>query len=171
MLKILPLHRKYGGRGLKNPCFCFVGDGMKAQEYLQQIEKYDLLIENRKFEIMELQSSASLQAGFSSDTKVQTTRRLDRAENVIIGYIEREAGLQEDIAAFWKLRQEIIRTIELLNTNEYGVLYCLYVNRKGMQEVADQFDRSYRWAVDMKRKALDNLQKILDEREKTDERF
>lgn len=139
---------------------------MDAQEYLQQIGKYDSLIENKKFEIMDMRNSASLQTGFSCDTRVQTARRPDRAENIIVGYIEREAELQADIMGFYKLRQEIITTIELLNTNEYGVLYCVFVEGKGLQEAADQFDRSYSWAAYTKKKGLDSLQKILDERKK-----
>ena len=151
---------------MKIPAFAFVGGKMEAQENLQQIGKYDRLIENKKFEIMDMRNSASLQAGFSCDTRVQTTKRPDRAENIIVGYIEREAELQETIVELYKMRQEIIKTIELLNTNEYGVLYCVFVEGKGLQEAADQVDRSYSWAAYTKKKGLDSLQKILDERKK-----
>ena len=151
---------------MKIPAFAFVGGKMEAQEYLQQIGKCDRLIENKKFEIMEMRNSASLQTGFSCDTRVQTTKRPDRAENIIVGYIEREAELQEDIVKFWELRQGIIKTIELLNVKEYGVLYCLYVEGLDLRETAERFDRSYNWAAQTKKKGLDSLQKILDEREK-----
>lgn len=153
---------------MKHPCFCFVGGNMEAGTYLQQIEKYDRMIENRKYEILDLRSRASLPAGFSSNTKVQTTRRPDRAENLIINYIEKEEILQEEINNFWKKRQDIIRTIEQLTTSEYGLLYCVYVERKTLYEVADQFDKSYSWATYTKKKALASLQQILDEREKNE---
>ena len=153
---------------MKIPAFAFVGGKMEAQEYLQQIGKYDRLIENKKFEIMDMRNSASLQAGFSCDTRVQTTKRPDRAEGLIVGYMERAEELQELINEYWKKRQEIIETIELLKVNEYGVLHSLYVQHKDLQEAADQFDRSYNWAAYTKKKALDSLQKILDEREEKD---
>ena len=137
---------------------------MEALEYLEKIRKYDRLIENRRLEIEDLRSCASLPAGFSSDTKVQTSRRPDRAENLIVSYLDREAELQEDVIAFWKKRQEIIRTIEQLKTAEYAVLYSTFVEGLGLQEVADQNDRSYTWAAQIKKKGLDSLQKILDER-------
>lgn len=139
---------------------------MEATEYLQQIEKCSRLIENKKFEIMDMKNSASLPAGFSSDTKVQTARRADRAENIILGYIEKETELQEDIEYLWKLRQEIIKTIEQLPANEYGVLYCLYVECKDLKAAADQFDKTYNWAAYTKKKALASLQQILDERKR-----
>ena len=139
---------------------------MTAQEYMEQIEKYDRIIESRKLEIMDLRSRASLPVGFSTETKVQTSRRSDGMENLIINYIEKEEELQEAIIECWERRQEIIRTIEQLKTKEYGLLYCVYVERINLQEVADRFDRTYSWATTTKAKALKNLQEILDERKR-----
>ena len=143
-----------------------MGDEMTAQEYLEQIEKYDRIIESRKLEIMDLRSRASLPASFSSETKVQTSRRADGMENLIINYIEKEEELQEVILECWEKRQDIIRTIEQLKAKEYGLLYCVFVERVNLQEAAARFDRTYSWATTIKAKALKNLQKILDERKR-----
>ncbi len=141
---------------------------MEAHDYLRKIEKYDYMIENRKHEIQDMRSRASLSTVTFNNIKVQTSKRPDMTENLTINYIEREEILKEDISRYWQERQEIIRTMELLGAKEYGMLYCLYVEHLDLQEAADRFDRSYRWAVDVKRKALNCLQKILDEREKNE---
>lgn len=143
---------------------------MKAHSYLELIEKYDRMIDSRKYEIMELRDGSGFVANFPADIKVQTTKRADRTENMIIGGMEREGELQEEICDIWRKRQAIIKTIEELNAREYGLLYYLYVERIGMQEAADRFDRSYNWAALTKKNALHHLQKLLDEREICDKR-
>ena len=139
---------------------------MKAHTYLELIEKYDRMIESRKYEIMELKSESGLVTHYALDIKVQTTKRNDKTENIIISSMAREGELQDQIYELWKKRQTIIKSIEELSAKEYGLLYYLYVERISMQEAADRFDRSYNWVALTKRKALDDLQKILDEREK-----
>ena len=140
---------------------------MTAQEYLKQIEKYERIIESRVLEIEDLKSHARLSyVGAFDNNRVQTSRRADGSENLIIKYIEKEEELQNLIFECWEKRQEIIKTIEQLKVQEYDLLYGVYVKKNTLQEVADRFDKSYSWATTTKRMALDNLQKILDERKK-----
>ena len=141
---------------------------MTADKYLQQIEKYDRMIESRKFEIIELQNNSALITNYSTDIKVQTSRRTDRTERIIVSNLDRINILQDEICDCWEKRNTIIKVLEELDAKEYGLLYYLYVERISIQEAADRFDRSYRWAVHTKGTALEHLQKILDERETFD---
>ena len=61
-------------------------------------------------------------------------------------------------------RANILADIEALPAAEYAVLHCLYVQGLSLQEAADQAVRSYAWAALTHRKALDSLQKVLDEK-------
>ncbi len=135
---------------------------MKAKEYLLQIKKYDRIIENAMQEIARYRNMA-VYAGLAQDnTKVQTSKGSDRIGNAVSGYIDLERKLDLTIKKAYEAREDIIHTLEQLREKEYAVLYNIYVLSMNLYDVADACDKSYSWATSMHKKALDNLQRILD---------
>ena len=107
---------------------------MQAEAYLKQVKKIDAIIARKN------QESEQLKA---------------------VGI---NANFESEIAELWEKRKSIIATIQSLPLEEYNVLWELYVNREDRQlkELPDIFNRSYRWAKETKKRALEHLQIILD---------
>lgn len=138
---------------------------MDAKQYLSQIRKYDFLLQNRKEEIVLLkQRSGVFGNELVGREKVQVSKCIDQMEKCIIDYTEQEEMLREEIFHYWHKRSEIIHTIERLKTVEYDLLYKVYVRGWNLQQVADEYGKSYSWTTSMHARALKNVQMILDER-------
>lgn len=133
---------------------------MNAREYVQQIKDIDALIKSVCDDIEEKEERA-MRITSAIKTRIIPSPAKQRMADVIDEYVDIERGeLRELILQ----RQEIIDTIRLLPSKEYGVLFRRYVLGFEFHEVGDIYDRSESWAKGMTRTALDNLQKILDER-------
>lgn len=133
---------------------------MRAVEYLEQIKKIDVIILNKRKERQRWASIADGLGGFSVSDRVQTSRNLHRGSDAIGEYIDIDREIEELEAK----RQGIIDTIQRLPYNEYRVLYMLYVEEHMLKELPSEFNKSYAWVKDKKRKALKHVQNILDEK-------
>lgn len=140
---------------------------MKAKEFLQQIKKLDRLIINKRIEIRQLKEIANGgNAGAMTGDKVQSTPNPQRSADAIAHYIDLEREILQHINELLEARRAVIAVIEQLNTTEYDVLHKIYVQNITFQDVATIYDRTYGWATTVHGRALKNVQRILDEREK-----
>lgn len=152
---------------------------MKAKYYLWQIRKLDRMIENKLEEIEFNKSLAESIIMSNEEERVQASGLKDRMAEIVCKYLALEAEMNDAIDEMIDTRREIISTIELLNTDEYDLLYKMYVGKRDAKrdgtietiymttdEVADFNKKSKRWAASVHGRALVNLQKILDERER-----
>lgn len=126
------------------PCTLLIRNGEKldAKEYLQQYRKICMMLENRQEE------AEWIEKILHKSSSLQRIRQEAKAEQ----------------AKLMRQRANILADIEALPAAEYAVLHCLYVQGLSLQEADDQAGRSYAWAALTHRKALDSLQKVLDER-------
>jgi hypothetical protein len=131
---------------------------LTAEKYLEQIQKIDVVIQNRLIDYKRWVSIAESMGGFSVGDRVQSSRNLQRGADAVSRYID----IERDIEKLRQKRQDIINTIERLPVNEYKVLYGIYVEGKMLKECT--FGMSYEWAKTTKEKALAHVQEILDER-------
>lgn len=132
---------------------------MTAVEYLDQIKKYDVMILNKRKERKRWESVADGLGGFSVSDRVQTSRNLHRTSDAIGEYID----IDREIKELEGKRQGIIDTIQRLPSIEYRILYMLFVEDYMLKELPSEFNKSYAWVKDKKRKALKHVQSILDE--------
>lgn len=150
---------------------------MKAKYYLWQIRKLDRMIENKLEEIAFNKSLAESIVMSNDEERVQASGTKDRMADIVCKYLTLEAEINDAIDEMIDTRREIISTIEKLNTDEYDLLYKMYVGKRNVKrdgtietiymttdEVADFNNKSKRWAASVHGRALVNLQKILDER-------
>ena len=155
---------------------------MKAKEYLNQVQKLDKMIENKAEEVSYWRSIASGTVTYTDGEKVQSSGNKKKMEDAVCRYLNMENEINEDIDRLVDLRQEIIKTIEKLPTNEYDFLYKMYVGKvisqpdedikikyMSLYEIADEHNKSYRWAASVHGTALANVQRILNEREEMTE--
>lgn len=106
---------------------------MTAKEYLSQIRKINTQIQNKKYELKELQES-----GLPIGPVLETMSKLD---------IE---------------KRKIINTIERLPEAEYDVLHKVYVQYRTLHEVAAGRDISYSLAATIHGRALKRLENLIN---------
>ena len=136
-----------------------------AKEYLLQIRRCDLAIQNKIDMIQVLRDEANRITSAPADgIAVKTSKRVDRREAIICEYLTLEQELENEIMAFTKLRLEVIAMLENLTPVYNRVLYQVYVLGKTLQEVADDAGMSYSWATTTQGRALKALQVLLDEK-------
>lgn len=133
---------------------------MTAEQYIQRVRHIDIILKNKLKEYKQWVDTAEGLGGISMGDRVQTSRNLQKIPDAIGRYID----LERDIENLKRERAEILRVLESLPSEEYDVLYKLYVEDFKMKELAYFYRRSYDWAKKKKRLALRNLQRILDER-------
>lgn len=138
---------------------------MKAKEYLEQLRKLDVLIENKMYEKAHWYSVATSITAQSGGDRVQSSSSKQKMADAVGKSIDLEQEIDRFIKDKQDKRNEIVSTIELLNATEYDVLHKLYVQNKTFDEVAEDFERGYSWCTSIHGRALKNLQDILDERE------
>lgn len=145
---------------------------MKAYDYLQQVKDADAKIDEKKAELRELwslatrmtqQSDGMPRAHGVSDKVGKTTRKIITTEEKTLAEIER----------YIDIRADVIRHIEMLPTKQCTVLHWLYVrkreNRRKNQswyyswsEIAENLGCSEQNIANTRKRAIRNLQKILD---------
>ena len=133
---------------------------MTAKEYLEQIQDIDALIKSVCDDI-EGKEERAMRITSAIRAYSMPAHNKQRMADVIDEYIDIERG---ELRKLTRKRQEIINTMKLLPSKEYGILFRRYVLGCEYHEIGTAYDRSESWAKSMTRKALDILQEILDER-------
>ncbi len=137
----------------------------KAQEYLEQVDKLNALIENKMAEVAQWRSIALGITAHSEGERVQSSGGQQKMADAINRVVDLQAEINSMIDFLIDLKQEIIETIEQLNATEYDVLHKRYIQGMTFDEIGAVKDKSKSWATTVHGRALQNLNKILDDRE------
>jgi len=157
---------------------------MKAKSYLNQIKKLDCMIEHKRSEQeqwMEQALSTTPNYAFETDGCSRMSGNRQRMANAVINSIFADSEIEQALRVLRSARQQIISVIEQLVTEEYELLYKIYVGtpkldpqtgRKiyiymTLQQAASASDRSYSWAAHLHVAALRNVQRIIDAQQVT----
>lgn len=152
---------------------------MNAYEYLQQVKEADARIDENKAELQELWSQATSVTQLSdgmphshgvTDKVGKTSSKIIKAKEETIAKIDK----------YIDIRNDVIRHIEMLPPKQCTVLYWLYVrkreNRRKNQslyytwsETAENLGCSEQNISNTRKRAIKNLQKILDSEKKQQE--
>lgn len=123
---------------------------MIAKEYLQQLQKINLLINQRLQEKEDLNMMSKSIRGFDyARTRVQTSRSegasFTRTIEKILALEEEISGLIQDYA---ELKHKIIGEIQgLQNSKSIEILHKKYVEGKGLETVADEMGYTFQYVV------------------------
>lgn len=134
---------------------------MNAREYLEQIKDLDELIKDVCAEVEEKEERAKRTTSAIRAYSMPSRAKQQMAD-AIDEYVDIERGVLRELVL---KRQEIIDILKLLPSKEHGVLFKRYVLGCEFYEIGTAYDRSESWAKSMTRTALENLQKILDDKE------
>lgn len=150
---------------------------MRADKYLQQIEKIDKLIENKIAESERWKEIAMGSSPFSEGERVQSSGSKQKMADAVARYVDLEAEINAEIDFLVDKKQEIIRMIEKLPAAEYDVLHKRYVMLKDLRDIATDisdrqgkaYNTAYSWVTTVHGRAMAHLQKLLNEREKDEQ--
>lgn len=135
---------------------------MRSREYLEQVEKIDKLIQNKKYEKEQWLSIAEGTSVSSDGDRVQSSGQPHKMENAVVN----AATLDEEIQRLEKRKQSIIYTIEQLKPKAYDILHKKYIQYMSLEEIAEIYSYSYSAIKNKHREALKQLQEILDKRKR-----
>ena len=135
---------------------------MTAKEYLQQIRKIDLLIQNKLEQAQELRSKLEVQGiTFESDGSTSATRNVTKMNDLIVSVITLEEEINQQIDILINKKREIMELIDSLdNADEISLLYKRYFNYKKWEEIAVDMNYTYRGILKIHGRALQNLEKV-----------
>jgi hypothetical protein len=134
---------------------------MTAREYLDQIADLDELIKSKVQEIGRLKDEAKRTSVKLEGERVQSSGSKQKMANTIIKYVHIEQG---ELQELYEERQEIINTMKKLPYRDYDILFNVYVLGYKLNALPKKYHKSYSWAKQAHKKALNAMQKILDER-------
>lgn len=140
---------------------------MKTVKYLEQIERYNRMIEFKTNELKTLREMALvIKSAGSDDMKIQSGYPKNRLEESCIDIADAEQELKALISRFLNAKRKIIGEIEQLeDTNEYTVLTMRYVECKSMRDIAESLNYSVKNIERIRTKAIQNFTvKFADEK-------
>lgn len=143
----------------------------RAQEYLEQVDKLNAMIENKMAEVAQWRDVALGITPHSEGERVQSSGSQQKMADAINRVVDLQAEINSMVDRLIGIKQEIIRTIEQLNATEYDVLHKRYIQGMTFDEIGAVKKKSKSWATTVHGRALQNLNVILDERDKTKEVF
>lgn len=139
---------------------------MQAKAYLKQLEKLDRLIENKLAELEQWRAVATCTTQQLTADRVQTSGNPQKMADAVCKIVEIEGEIDAFIDRLVDTKREVISSIERLNPTEYDVLHKVYVQYFTFDDVAVKKGKSYSWVTTVHGRALKNVQRMLDEREK-----
>ena len=134
---------------------------MKAKEYLQQLRKLDIIINQKLQELDELKKMGGIKCIDYTMEKVQSSQKhCATFENVLIKIIDMENEINTDIDKLVNKRHCIINQInELQNVQYIEILYKRYVEYKDLKKIAKEMEYTYDYIRKIHVKALQNFEK------------
>ena len=145
---------------------------MRADTYLEQVKYLDSMIDNKRDEERELWALAtSMTQSYSG--MPHGSGENDKMTDTVKKIIDARERTNAQIDLYVSVKQDVINHIEMLPRKQYDVLYWLYVKKrerceKGQKwyytwsEVAENLGCSEENIRKTRRRAIKNLQKILD---------
>lgn len=145
---------------------------MQAYEYLNQAKRLDALIENKREEERELRALATSITA-NGEGMPRATGVSDKVGNTVLKIIEVQEQTNAAIDKYVDTKQDIVKHLEMLPPKQYQVLYWLYIKKREHRiagqkwyytwsEVAENLGCSEENIRKTRRRAIKNLQKILD---------
>lgn len=147
---------------------------MKAKDYLLQVEKANKMIDNKLVELEQWKAMATGITANAEGERVQSSGSQQKMADAVSRYVDIQNEVDKQIDRLVELKKEVISTIEQLPSDEYDMLHKMYIGRvdeegceiiyMSLEEIADSKKITYKWAATIHGRALQKVQKIIDER-------
>ena len=137
---------------------------MTAKDFLKQLTKLDMMIENKQIEKEQWKAIALNVTAKYEGERVQASSSQQKMADAIEKYIEIETEINACIDELIEVKKDVISVIEQLNPSEYDLLHKVYVQHITLEDASVLCDKTYSWATTIHGRALKEVQKILDGR-------
>ena len=136
---------------------------MDAKSYLRQVEKLDVLIQNKLIERQQWKDIAEGITASVGGERVQASGSQQKMANAIEKCVDMESEIDAIVDTLIETKKEVIATIEQIDSpTEYDILHKRYIQFMPLQEIADRYGREYTTITTTHGRALKNVQNILD---------
>lgn len=134
---------------------------MKAKEYLQQLQKLDIIINQKLQELDELKKMGGIKCIDYTMEKVQSSQKhCATFENVLIKIIDMENEINAEIDRFIDMKHNIINQIQSLESYIFiELLYKRYVEYKSLEVIAVEMNYTYQYIRKSHKYALEEFEK------------
>ena len=138
---------------------------MNIQEWLEQVKKFDQLIdakiaERERLLALATNGTAKPPDGMPHGGGLPSSK----VENITIKLLELVDETNALIDKYVDLKREVCQVLEKLPANEYAVIHRFYIQRKKMVNIAKELGYSECRCWQIKRKALETLELCEDYR-------
>lgn len=135
---------------------------MTAKEYLSEVQRLQTTIEHKQEKVREYRHAiTSVSSARMNPAKVQTSSPADRIGDMVGKIVDLEAGIQKDMVDITYKRHEIINMIHGLDSVAHmQVLFGRYIQCKGLDAIAKDIGKSYRYVIEMHGKALEAFEMV-----------
>lgn len=133
---------------------------MTTKEYLKQIHRNDMQIQNKLSEIYKLRTMACSVAISDTGERVQTSGDKDRLGSVVAKIVDLESETDHLVDTFISKRKHIIEQIDSIENNDYyHVLSMRYVGNNTFEDIAKATNWSIRKIFTTHKEALEEFEK------------
>lgn len=132
---------------------------METKEYLQQIGRYDRLINNKLVELAQYRSMACSVSAVRNDERVQSSPSHDTMDKIVskIEQMENEIDLLVD--RYIDNKRIIISQIDSMSDEmTYQILFSRYVEQKTFEKMAIEMNYCYKQIIRRHGKALQEFE-------------
>lgn len=138
---------------------------MNAKIFLKQAKKIDYMIRNKLIEVEQWRTIAKKTTASFGDERVQSSGNQQQMETAIAIFTDIEREIIEDVKTLRDTKKDISKVIEKLeNEAEYELLHKHYIQYIELPDIAVMEGKSYSNITTRHKRALKNVQAILDGR-------
>lgn len=132
---------------------------METKEYLQQIGRYDRLINNKLVELAQYRSMACSVSAVKNDEKVQSSPSHDTMDKIVSKIEQMENEIDMLVDRYIDNKRIIISQIDSMSDEmTYQILFSRYVEQKTFEKMAIEMNYCYKQIIRRHGKALQEFE-------------
>ena len=132
---------------------------METKEYLQQIGRYDRLINNKLVELAQYRSMACSVSAVKNDEKVQSSPSHDTMDKIVSKIEQMENEIDMIVDRYIDNKRIIISQIDSMSDEmTYQILFSRYVEQKTFEKMAIEMNYCYKQIIRRHGKALQEFE-------------
>jgi hypothetical protein len=140
-------------------------DNEQVKEYLEQIEKLEVVIDCKLAEQRQWYDLAHSITANMSGERVQSSGSQSKMADAVVKCLAVGDEIVSTVDRLIAKKNEIVSVIEMVkNPTLYKVLHQKYIQHKELKVIADNFNSSYDWAKKAHQRALSCVAEIINER-------
>lgn len=132
---------------------------METKEYLQQIGRYDRLINNKLVELAQYRSMACSVSAVKNDERVQSSPSYDTMDKIVSKIEQMENEIDMLVDRYIDNKRIIISQIDSMSDEmTYQILFSRYVEQKTFEKMAIEINYCYKQIIRRHGKALQEFE-------------